>query len=152
MRSGDENRLVDEYLNDNIIDFRIKWYLIEDSPAEVVAQLHIFSCQFYSRFTSERNSTEGYRLVMTWTRHLELLRRRHIFIPVNMSAHWSLSIVVRPDLILHPVATTCIHIIHYLRNRTDSLQIAGETNKSCFLFMDSLSLHGGKSIYKKVLQ
>ena len=102
MSVGDSKRLEEcEYLNDNIIDFRIKHHLLEvlNSPSHIYA----FSCQFYSRLIQGKTSAQGYSLVSSWTKSFDLFSKKFIFVPVNLNAHWSLSIIVRPDLIASQV-------------------------------------------------
>ena len=95
--AGDARRLGDAvFLNDNIIDFRIKFHLLETfAPAE---HIHAFSCQFYTRLCNATDSGEAYRLVQSWTKSFRLLHKELVFIPINMHHHWSLVVVVRPYL------------------------------------------------------
>ena len=104
MNFGDQKRLEDmEYLNDNIIDFRIKHFILEGFPPELASTMHAFSCQFYTRLLQIATPKEAYKLVAKWTKAFDLFKKRLIFVPINLHAHWSLFIIVRPDLIATPV-------------------------------------------------
>lgn len=132
MIAGDAKRLEKGvYLNDSIIDFRIKYIMRQDHPQNV-SKIHVFSCQFYSYLCREKDPTKAYKLVASWTKAFKLLEREFIFIIINKSEHWSIVVVVRPNLLLDTAAES--------------------TNKSCILFMDSLGLHGARAIYKTVIQ
>lgn len=105
MSHGDAKRLGDyEYLNDNIIDFKMKHYLQENLSSP--PQIYAFSCQFYSRLTQGKDHFDGYRLVASWTKSFDLFSKHFIYVPVNLNAHWSLSIIARPDLVVCKVRSS----------------------------------------------
>ena len=149
MSHGDSKRLEEcEYLNDNIIDFRIKHYMLEmlSSPLQIYA----FSCQFYSRLIQGKDHAEGYRLVSSWTKSFDLFSKHFVYVPVNLNAHWSLSIIVRPDLITCKVRL--VLCVHSSSGNFEQERQLTDANRSCLIFMDSLGLHRPSTIYKRLLR
>ncbi|KAH3889282.1 uncharacterized protein LOC127849189 [Dreissena polymorpha] len=99
-----------EFLNDVIVDFYLKYLLLEKlSPADK-ARTHIFSSFFYKRLTQRIRGTaidddpnlslpvKRHARVKTWTRHVDLFKKDFIVIPINEHAHWFLAIVCFPCL------------------------------------------------------
>ncbi|XP_028616055.1 sentrin-specific protease 7 isoform X2 [Grammomys surdaster] len=98
-----------EFLNDVIIDFYLKYLLLEKASDELVERSHIFSSFFYKCLTrKESNLTEDnpdlsvaqrrHRRVRTWTRHINIFNKDYIFVPVNESSHWYLAVICFPWL------------------------------------------------------
>lgn len=98
---GDRKRLQPfVYLNDSIIDFRLRHFMRTTLPVEVSSRTHVFSCQFFTRLSQEKDPFEAYKLVSSWTKQIDLLSLDFIVVPINDGAHWSLTIIVRPFLAL----------------------------------------------------
>uniref|UniRef100_A0A452RRY6 SUMO specific peptidase 7 n=1 Tax=Ursus americanus TaxID=9643 RepID=A0A452RRY6_URSAM len=85
-----------EFLNDVIIDFYLKYLILEKASDELVERSHIFSSFFYKCLTrKENNLTEDnpnlsmaqrrHKRVRTWTRHINIFNKDYIFVPVNES-------------------------------------------------------------------
>ncbi|XP_033842874.1 sentrin-specific protease 7 [Periophthalmus magnuspinnatus] len=98
----------DQYLNDVIIDFYLK-YLLQNASECVANRSHIFSSFFYKQLTRRDNASEGsnsescqrqkrYQRVRTWTRHMDIFSKDFIFVPVNQEAHWYLVVICFPGL------------------------------------------------------
>ncbi|XP_028296460.1 sentrin-specific protease 6 [Gouania willdenowi] len=98
-----------EFLNDVIIDFYLKYLVLEKLKKEDAQRIHIFSSFFYKRLNQRerRNIPETTNLpiqkrkhnrVKTWTRHVDLFQKDFIFVPINESAHWYLAVVCFPGL------------------------------------------------------
>ncbi|XP_048202480.1 sentrin-specific protease 7 [Perognathus longimembris pacificus] len=98
-----------EFLNDVIIDFYLKYLILEKASDELVERSHIFSSFFYKCLTrKENNLTEDnpdlsvaqrrHRRVRTWTRHINIFNKDYIFVPVNESSHWYLAVICFPWL------------------------------------------------------
>ncbi|XP_067897054.1 sentrin-specific protease 7-like isoform X2 [Heterodontus francisci] len=98
-----------EFLNDVIIDFYLKYLLLEKAPKELAERTHIFSSFFYRRLTRKDNagSEEATNLsvqhkrhqrVRTWTRHVDIFTKDFIFVPVNEESHWYLAVICFPAL------------------------------------------------------
>ncbi|XP_040836492.1 sentrin-specific protease 7 isoform X2 [Ochotona curzoniae] len=98
-----------EFLNDVIIDFYLKYLIMEKASDELVERSHIFSSFFYKCLTRKENSlTEDnpnlsmaqrrHKRVRTWTRHINIFNKDYIFVPVNESSHWYLAVICFPWL------------------------------------------------------
>ncbi|XP_052446615.1 sentrin-specific protease 7b isoform X1 [Carassius gibelio] len=97
-----------EFLNDVIIDFYLKYLLLERADKDVAERSHIFSSFFYKQLTrkntsrpEETGSTGPYsrhQRVRTWTRHVDIFSKDYLFIPVNQEAHWYLVVICFPGL------------------------------------------------------
>lgn len=97
-----------EFLNDVIIDFYLKYLVLEKLRKEDADRIHIFSSFFYKRLNQrERRSAETTNLsiqqkrhgrVKTWTRHVDIFEKDFIFVPLNEAAHWFLAVVCFPGL------------------------------------------------------
>lgn len=98
-----------EFLNDVIIDFYLKYLLLEKLKKEDAQRIHIFSSFFYKRLNQRerRNVPDTTNLpiqkrkhnrVKTWTRHVDLFQKDFIFVPINESAHWYLAVICFPGL------------------------------------------------------
>ncbi|XP_066203853.1 sentrin-specific protease 7 isoform X3 [Saccopteryx leptura] len=98
-----------EFLNDVIIDFYLKYLILEKASDELVERSHIFSSFFYKCLTrKENNLTEDnpnlsmaqkrHKRVRRWTRHINIFNKDYIFVPVNESSHWYLAVICFPWL------------------------------------------------------
>ncbi|NXV07607.1 SENP7 protease, partial [Cettia cetti] len=97
-----------EFLNDVIIDFYLKYLLLEKAPKHVADRTHIFSSFFYKCLTrTEKNSEwdvkvsaaqRRHRRVRTWTRHINIFNKDYIFVPVNEESHWYIAVICFPWL------------------------------------------------------
>ncbi|XP_059692654.1 sentrin-specific protease 7 isoform X3 [Haemorhous mexicanus] len=97
-----------EFLNDVIIDFYLKYLLLEKAPKHVADRTHIFSSFFYKCLTRTEKNSEGdvkvsaaqrrHRRVRTWTRHTNIFNKDYIFVPVNEESHWYMAVICFPWL------------------------------------------------------
>ncbi|XP_047429985.1 sentrin-specific protease 6 isoform X2 [Mugil cephalus] len=98
-----------EFLNDVIIDFYLKYLVLEKLKKEDAQRIHVFSSFFYKRLNQRdrRNGPDAPNLpiqkrkhnrVKTWTRHVDLFQKDFIFVPINESAHWYLAVICFPGL------------------------------------------------------
>ncbi|XP_017157588.1 sentrin-specific protease 6 [Poecilia reticulata] len=97
-----------EFLNDVIIDFYLK-YLVLEKLKKDAQRIHVFSSFFYKRLNQrERRSgpdtvslpiqKRKHNRVKTWTRRVDLFQKDFIFVPINESAHWYLAVICFPGL------------------------------------------------------
>ncbi|XP_069830758.1 sentrin-specific protease 6 isoform X2 [Dendropsophus ebraccatus] len=97
-----------EFLNDVIIDFYLK-YLVLEKLRDKADKIHIFSSFFYKRLNQRerRNLQDTANLtlqqrrhgrVKTWTRHVDIFQKDFIFVPLNEAAHWFLAVICFPGL------------------------------------------------------
>ncbi|NXU42514.1 SENP7 protease, partial [Drymodes brunneopygia] len=97
-----------EFLNDVIIDFYLKYLLLEKAPKHVADRTHIFSSFFYKCLTRTEKNSEGdvkvsvaqrrHKRVRTWTRHINIFNKDYIFVPVNEESHWYIAVICFPWL------------------------------------------------------
>ncbi|XP_067357180.1 sentrin-specific protease 7b isoform X2 [Channa argus] len=98
-----------EFLNDVIIDFYLKYLLLEGVGGSVAERSHIFSSFFYKQLSRRRAAGEDdvpsisyrhmrHQRVKTWTRHVDIFTKDFLFVPVNQEAHWYLVVVCFPRL------------------------------------------------------
>ncbi|NWR52531.1 SENP7 protease, partial [Regulus satrapa] len=97
-----------EFLNDVIIDFYLKYLLLEKAPKHLADRTHIFSSFFYKCLTRTEKNSEGddkvsaaqrrHRRVKTWTRHINIFNKDYIFVPVNEESHWYIAVICFPWL------------------------------------------------------
>ncbi|NXP15452.1 SENP7 protease, partial [Thinocorus orbignyianus] len=105
-----------EFLNDVIIDFYLKYLLLEKAPKHLADRVHIFSSFFYKCLTRTEKNSEGdlkvsaaqrrHRRVRTWTRHINIFNKDYIFVPVNEESHWYMAVICFPWL-EEPVYEEC---------------------------------------------
>ncbi|KAM7357797.1 sentrin-specific protease 6 veloren isoform 2-T7 [Cochliomyia hominivorax] len=101
----------DQYLNDIIIDFYLKWVHDNVIPEAQKERTHIFSTFFYKRLTTLTRHThqdkDGGKLtpaqkrharVQNWTKNVNLFEKDFIVIPINEQSHWFLAIICFPRL------------------------------------------------------
>ncbi|XP_027147513.1 sentrin-specific protease 7b isoform X1 [Larimichthys crocea] len=98
-----------EFLNDVIIDFYLKYLLLEGVGGSVAERSHVFSSFFYKQLSRRRAAGENdapsvldrhmrHQRVKTWTRHVDIFTKDFLFVPVNQEAHWFLVVVCFPGL------------------------------------------------------
>ncbi|NWX10339.1 SENP7 protease, partial [Caloenas nicobarica] len=107
-----------EFLNDVIIDFYLKYLLLEKVPKHLADRTHVFSSFFYKCLTRTEKNSEGdlkvspaqkrHRRVRTWTRRINIFSKDYIFVPVNEESHWYVAVICFPWL-EEPVYEECPH-------------------------------------------
>lgn len=43
----------------------------------------------------------NYNVVSRWAKHINLFEKDFLYIPINQGVHWSLIIVIRPNLLVN---------------------------------------------------
>ncbi|XP_046886299.1 sentrin-specific protease 7b [Hypomesus transpacificus] len=97
-----------QFLNDVIIDFYLKYLLLEWAGGELAERCHVFSSFFYKQLTRCDTASEEaaavpprnrrHQRVKTWTRSVDIFNKDYLFVPVNHEAHWYLVIICFPGL------------------------------------------------------
>ncbi|XP_011293377.2 uncharacterized protein LOC101890437 isoform X1 [Musca domestica] len=100
----------DQYLNDIIIDFYLKWVHENIIPDAQKERTHIFSTFFYKRLTTltrhinhdkdvkQSAAQKRHARVQNWTKNVNLFEKDFIIIPINEQSHWFLAIICFPKL------------------------------------------------------
>ncbi|NWT66768.1 SENP7 protease, partial [Prunella himalayana] len=149
-----------EFLNDVIIDFYLKYLLLEKAPKHVADRTHIFSSFFYKCLTRTEKNSEGdvkvsaaqrrHRRVRTWTRHINIFNKDYIFVPVNEESHWYMAVICFPWL-EEAVYEECPHqnsLSH--RPRPSPLEPGSEnTRAGSVLLRDEEEGDGNRSLFSK---
>ncbi|XP_047432646.1 sentrin-specific protease 7b isoform X2 [Mugil cephalus] len=98
------------YLNDVIIDFYLKFLLMEGVEDDSVSKRsHVFSSFFFKQLSRRRTAGEDgapcvqdryvrHQRVKTWTRSVDIFTKDFLFVPVNQESHWFLVVVCFPGL------------------------------------------------------
>lgn len=103
---------IDQYLNDVIIDFYLKYLHHEILTEAQRAKTHIFSTFFYNTLTNTKLLGQPAKLsgqiltaaqkrherVKNWTKHVNIFEKEFIIIPINQQSHWFLAIICFPSL------------------------------------------------------
>ena len=125
-----------------------------DSNPEKASRLHIFSSLFYSKLT-ELSEYESYQLVKRWTKNVDIFEKDFLIIPINESNHWSLTIIVRPGLLMKSPAVKYPQQAKYIvdldpispeNTQEEEKEEVDLTDYPCILFLDSLRLHNQTKI------
>lgn len=101
---GDIDRLVPgEFLNDNIIDFylRFLWRHLDPWQQE---QTYFFTSHFFTQLNGTNGAhelasvdpDERFARVARWTKETDLFQKKFLFIPINDSFHWSIAVFCNP--------------------------------------------------------
>lgn len=110
IQSGDYTCLaIDQYLNDTIIDFYLKYLEYEVLTTEQRQRTFMFSQFFYNSLTNTKllgTSNDGkltaaqkrHKRVKNWTKNVNIFEKDFIIIPINQQSHWFLAIVCFPTL------------------------------------------------------
>jgi len=85
------------YLNDNIIDFYLKYIQLRLLDKERVEQFHFFNTFFYKAISKDKLiSKEQIEKLMKWTGGIDIFSKQYLIIPINEHMHWNLAIVCFP--------------------------------------------------------
>ncbi|XP_068221307.1 uncharacterized protein [Palaemon carinicauda] len=104
----------EQFLNDVIIDFYLKWLLQSKLSEAHRTRTHVFSTFFYKRLTSKPKkgrrphaieddpklsaAEKRHSRVKSWTKNVDIFEKDFIIIPINEHAHWFLAIICYPGL------------------------------------------------------
>jgi sentrin-specific protease 7 len=96
----------DQYLNDVIIDFYLKYIEKELITNEQRNRVHIFSQFFYKRLTTMTREKDvkltaaekRWKRVSAWTKQVNIFEKDFIIVPINEQSHWFLAIICFPSL------------------------------------------------------
>lgn len=95
---------IDQYLNDVIIDFYLKYLHTEILTETQRAKTHIFSTFFYNTLTNTKllgqpndvkltAAQKRHERVKNWTKHVNIFEKDYIIVPINQQSHWFLAII-----------------------------------------------------------
>ncbi|NWZ66456.1 SENP7 protease, partial [Acrocephalus arundinaceus] len=149
-----------EFLNDVIIDFYLKYLLLEKAPKRVADRTHIFSSFFYKCLTRTEKNSEGdvkvsaaqrrHRRVRTWTRHINIFNKDYIFVPVNEESHWYIAVICFPWL-EEAVYEECPrqNSLSHWPQQSPLEPESVNTRAGSVLFKDEEEMDGNRSLFSK---
>ncbi|XP_075233482.1 uncharacterized protein LOC142331448 isoform X2 [Lycorma delicatula] len=105
----------DQFLNDVIIDFYLKYLTLNMLSKEDQERTHVLSSFFYKRLTTKPTGTrrsynpleddpdataaeKRHSRVKSWTKAVNIFTKDFIIIPINENCHWFLAIICFPGL------------------------------------------------------
>lgn len=96
----------DQYLNDVIIDFYLKYIQHEILSEDQKSRVHIFSQFFYKRLTTMTREKDQkltaaekrWKRVASWTKNVNIFEKDFVIVPINEQSHWFLAIICFPSL------------------------------------------------------
>ena len=74
--------------------------MVNQLPPEKQQKIHVFSCLFYTKLSEATGAAQAHALVSRWTKNVNLFEKDFVLVPVNERYHWSLTVIVRPGLLL----------------------------------------------------
>lgn len=101
-----------ECLNDQIINFFLKWLTVPRYPGDSTSNVHVFSSYFLSQVISEGYSTALQR----WVATVNIFQKKLLIIPVHYAHHWSLVLVYNPGKVKQTLLK--YHDVNYTREVT----------------------------------
>ncbi|EPS68982.1 hypothetical protein M569_05786, partial [Genlisea aurea] len=91
------------FINDTIIDFYIKYLVNRLKPEEERHRFHFFNTFFFQKlfqdYARAREGKESFQSFRKWTKNVDLSLKDYVFMPVNLSLHWSLIVICYPGQI-----------------------------------------------------
>eukprot|EP00941_MAST-03F_sp_MAST-3F-sp1_P000097 g97.t1 len=142
---GDIDRLHEgEFLNDSVIDFYMRWIQVQNEEKEKnevgatergkKKTAHVFNTFFFKKLLQG-----GHDGVKRWTRKVDIFSLDFLFIPVNMSFHWSLAIVCNPGR------------FEKAPSLDEELNDYSHDERAfCIILLDSLSCHKISTVTKEI--
>ncbi|KAK5874713.1 hypothetical protein CesoFtcFv8_027281 [Champsocephalus esox] len=148
-----------EFLNDVIIDFYLK-YLILEGGGSACDRSHVFSSFFYKQLSRRRAAGEEdafipdrdrrHQRVKTWTRHVDIFSKDFLFVPVNQEAHWFLVVVCFPAW--RSLSTGSSPVLQSEAPECTEQSWRRDTvlKRPCILVMDSLKLSHKETVCRLI--
>lgn len=125
------------YLNDSLIDFYIKYLQMGlQSQARCPENVPFFYSSFFFKRMIQKRPID-YSGVKSWTKDIDIFKRKYIFVPICDSYHWSLIIIIN----LHSLKDL-------LENGADSMDTGSRPK---IIYMDSLDPERGSEFGSKII-
>ncbi len=145
-----------EFLNDNLIDFYLKFTLREDPIIRkrvmngTSSEVHVFTSHFFSKLSEVPLRADKWEAVHApvsrWSKSFNIWETQFLFIPIAEHLHWSLAVVCNLNAV-----ERCRR--RKKENPSDNaiaelmeLSLAKGRPQPCIIFMDSLRLHKPRRI------
>jgi len=104
-----------EYLNDNLIDFYLRYLYLEKWDTSLRHRVHLFNTFFFKKWINRKKrkgepelefDLSRYAGVKKWTKNVDIFSKDFLIVPVNYKLHWSLGIVCFPGNVMDENHTT----------------------------------------------
>ncbi len=152
---GDIRRLEPpEYLNDQLIDFKIKHMMNEvynNTRAE--NSVYAFNCLFYPKLTEEKKMEKGYPNIKRWTKNVDIFQKEMLIIPINQSTHWSVLFILFPNRLFaenEKGGGSEDDICDTQSDNEGASLTVEDLQVPCILCFDSSSIHNSKTLAEKI--
>lgn len=96
LEARDLERLEDgEYLNDNLIEFYLKYLKIqlEQTSPDTAKKVYFFNTFFFASLTRKGKRGINYDAVQKWTRSIDIFSYDYVVVPICESQHWYVAII-----------------------------------------------------------
>ncbi|RAK80346.1 cysteine proteinase [Aspergillus fijiensis CBS 313.89] len=97
MQDRDRLRKNDEFLNDNLIEFYIRFLQehLSRTNEDVAKRVYFFNSFFYDTLMNVPRGKKGinYDGVQKWTRNVDIFNHDFVVVPINEHAHWYVAII-----------------------------------------------------------
>lgn len=96
LEARDLERLRDgEYLNDNLIEFYLKYLKtqLEQASPETAKKVYFFNTFFFASLTRKGKKGINYDAVQKWTRSIDIFSYDYVVVPICESQHWYVAII-----------------------------------------------------------
>ncbi|KAI8912877.1 hypothetical protein BC831DRAFT_189961 [Entophlyctis helioformis] len=100
---GDKERLrKEEFLNDSLIEFYLKYLQLKQDSGLDPASTFVFNTFFYAKLSGGEDVTRatrkeaieaGYASVRSWTAKDDIFKKKFVVVPINEACHWYLAII-----------------------------------------------------------
>ncbi len=155
-----------EFLNDNLMDFYLKFMLREDpiirkrvvngGNDDTSSEVHVFTSHFFSKLSEVRLRSDNWEAVHAsvsrWSKSFDMWKTRFLFIPIAEDLHWSLAVACN----LNAAVERCRNkerttddnnnTATELLESSSSSSSVGHDAQPCIIFMDSLRMHKRRRI------
>ncbi|KAJ3088577.1 Sentrin-specific protease 6 [Quaeritorhiza haematococci] len=102
-----------EFLNDTVIEFYLRYLMLNKLQKSLADQVYIFNTFFYQQLTRKGDKEKGaglyriqYERVKKWTSKVDIFKKRFVFVPINENLHWYLVVIYNPGALLPSANTT----------------------------------------------
>lgn len=116
----------------------------------------------YTKLLEGKSPQDQHSLVSRWTKNVDLFDMDYIIVPVNLTGHWSLFVIVKPGLVAGVQSDINVRTIVNQSKRANNgdqpsilsssqgLNVTETTPFPYIMYMDSLLLHAASTITRNL--
>ncbi|KAF2455576.1 hypothetical protein BDY21DRAFT_289151, partial [Lineolata rhizophorae] len=133
---------VGEELNDNIINFGLRWI---SEHTTIKDKVHYFNTHFYSTLTTPGTRGINYNGIRNWTKKVDIFDKDYVVVPVHADNHWFLVVICGlPNLARTPTEEGEAGSSDFGENerepRSSGSRMRAPDNGATIIVMDSLGI------------